>query len=148
MKTTLRQATLKDARAIAALSGQLGYPDPTGQTPGRLESLVESPDHAVFVACLADGMVVGWCHAFLANRVESDPFAELGGFVVDEEHRGQGIGRSLQGVAEEWVRERGISKLRVRSRSERTRAHGLFRGLGFRLSKEQHVFDKKLDPDD
>lgn len=147
MKTTLRQATRKDAPAIADLSVQLGYPDPTRQTPQRLEFLILSPDHVVFVACLVDGTVVGWCHAFLAYRVESDPFTELGGIVVDEKHRGQGIGWSLLGAVEDWVRDRGISKLRVRSRSERVKTHGFFGRLGFQLVKGQHVFDKILDPD-
>lgn len=147
MKVTLRQATRNDARAIADLSDQLGYPDLTGQTSGRLDYLIQSSDHAVLVACLDDDTVVGWCHAFLAYRIESDPFAELGGFVVAEDHRGQGIGRSLLGAVEEWVSERGISKLRIRSKSERNAAHGFFRRSGFQLAKDQLVFDKKLDPE-
>jgi len=142
----LRTAIGKDAPAIGALSAQLGYPDSSRRTVGRLEFILREKDHAVLVACLADESVVGWIHVFAAYRLESEAFAELGGFVVAENQRGRGIGRSLLLAAEHWVRERGLAKLRIRSRSERAEAHEFYRRLGFKCSKEQHVFDKKLDP--
>lgn len=143
----LRPATVEDAPAIGELSDQLGYPDPSKRTEGRLVFLLGEKDHAILVACLADESVVGWIHVFVAHRLESDAFAELGGFVVAENQRGRGIGRLLLLAAEKWVLERDLEKLRVRSRSERDQAQGFYRRLGFQLSKEQHVFDKKLDPD-
>jgi len=143
----VRTAIAEDASDIRALSAQLGYPDPSSRTVGRLELILREKNHAVLVACLADESVVGWIHVFVAYRLESDAFAELGGFVVGENQRGRGIGRLLLLAAEHWVLERGLAKLRIRSRLERAEAHEFFKRLGFKVSKEQHVFDKKLDPD-
>ena len=143
-KPIIRPATLDDAPFIAELSAQLGYPGSMGQSATRLETLTQARDHVVMVACLEDGSVVGWIHVFLALRVESHVFAELGGFVVDEQHRGRGFGRFLLAAAEEWVLERDVSRLRVRPRSQRAAAHSFYRRRGFTLTKEQHVFDKEL----
>ena len=108
----LRRATIEDAPDIRALSAQLGYPDPSSRTVGRLEVILGEKDHAVLVACLADESVVGWIHVFVAHRLESDAFAELGGFVVAENQRGHGIGRLLLPAAEKWVLDQGLGKLR------------------------------------
>ena len=59
----------------------------------------------------------------------------------------RGIGRSLLAAIEEWVIQRGITKLRVRSRSSREDTHTFYERLGFSKSKKQHVFDKSLKTD-
>jgi GNAT superfamily N-acetyltransferase len=143
----IRIATLADAPAIEELSVQLGYASSQGETVDRLKEMVESTDHGVFVACAGKGMVVGWVHVFKTLRVESNAFSELGGFVVDEHHRGQGIGRMLLGAAEEWALARGLPKLRVRTRSGRAEAHAFYEQRGFSLKKEQYVYDKSLGPE-
>jgi len=143
----IRSATMDDSSALADLSTQLGYPTSPIQSANRLGVILDSNEHAILVACLADGTVVGWVHVFLALRVESDPFAEIGGFVVTEEFRSRGIGRCLLAAVEEWVIQRGITRLRIRSRSNRVDTHTFFERLGFSKSKQQHVFDKSLKPD-
>jgi len=85
-------------------------------------------------------------HVFLAFRVESDPFAEIGGFVVTEQHRGRGIGRLLLVAAEDWAKNHGIKKLRVRTRSTRLDAQVFYERLGFSQTKEQPVLDKSIEP--
>ncbi len=142
----IRVATLDDAQAIAGLCSQLGYPTTPPQSAARLTAVVRSDGHAVLVACLSDGLVVGWAHVFLALRIESNTFAELGGFVVAEAHRGLGIGRALLAAAEEWCVEQGVFKLRVRTRSGRVDARAFYEGFGFALAKKQHVYDKRLGP--
>lgn len=98
----------------------------------------------MLVACLEDGSVVGWIHVYIAMRVESNPFGELGGFVVEENHRRRGIGSALLGAAETWLTGRGIETLRVRSRSTRVDAHAFFEQAGFSMTKDQRVFDKPI----
>ena len=143
----IRRATVDDSSAIADLSTQLGYPTSQIQSANRLGLILDSNEHAILVACLADGTVVGWVHVFLAFRVESDQFAEIGGFVVKEEFRRRGIGRCLLAAAEEWVIQSGITKLRVRSRSNRVDTHTFYERLSFSKSKQQHVFGKSLKTD-
>jgi GNAT superfamily N-acetyltransferase len=143
----IRRATMDDSSALADLSTQLGYPTSQIQSANRLGVILDSNKHAIIVACLADGTVVGWVHVFLAFRVGSDPFAEIGGFVVTKEFRRRGIGRCLLEAIEEWVIQSGIAKLRIRSRSNRVDTHIFYGRLGFSKSKQQHVFDKSLKPD-
>ncbi len=139
-----RKALLADAAVVAELSTQLGYPSSVRQLVDRLVSILDSSEHLVLVAHLPDGEVVGWIHVFLALRIESDSFAELGGFVVTERLRSRGIGRALLEVAEKWVERQGIKKLRVRTRSTRRDAQAFYEKLGFSLTKQQHVYDKPV----
>ena len=141
---TIRKAEQSDAQQLAALSEQLGYPAATQQIEVRLAAILDSEIQKVFVASLSDGTVIGWIDVFIALRLESDPFAEIGGFVVDEKYRGSGAGRALLTAAENWARDHGIHKLRIRSRMGRTDSHSVFEHLGFAKTKEQFVFDKPL----
>lgn len=143
-KPQIRRATLDDAPALAELSSELGYPTSVGAAGKRLALLLSSDDHAVLVAASADGRVLGWIHAFLALRVESDTFAELGGFVVGEEYRRRGIGRRLLAAAEAWASSRDVQMLRVRSRTSRADARLFYERLGFRETKQQRVMNKAL----
>jgi GNAT superfamily N-acetyltransferase len=92
----------------------------------------------------AAGPVVGWIHVFAAHRLESGPFAEIGGLVVGEEARGRGVGKRLLAAARSWAFERGIRELRVRSNVLRERAHRFYEREGFARSKEQAVFVQSL----
>lgn len=141
----IRDATREDASAITELSRQLGYPASLRQCQGRLDSILVSREHSVVVACGSDGSTVGWIHVFVAHRVESDSFAELGGFVVDENHHGIGIGKRLLAAAEEWVICCGLPHLRVRSRTNRTGAVAFYERMGFAKTKDQCVFDKPMN---
>lgn len=131
---------------LAELSVELGYPTSAAEPAARLRPILRSDEHAVFVARLPDGAVIGWIHVFLALRIESARFAELGGFVVSGPHRRRGIGRLLLTAAETWARERGVGKLRVRTRADRADAKRFYERSGFRQTKEQRVFDKTLAP--
>jgi GNAT superfamily N-acetyltransferase len=88
----------------------------------------------------AAGEVAGWLHAATALRLESPPYAEIGGLVVEERRRGQGIGERLVRAAIGWAGERGYAELRVRSNVVRADAHRFYRRLGFASVKTQAVF--------
>ena len=139
----IRAARDGDARAIAALSGELGYPTRAEDVGRRLTRVARADDHAVYVAD-DDGSVVGWIHVFASLRLESEPFAELGGLVVGEAWRGRGIGRRLIERASRWARDQSFEALRVRTRAEREDAHRFYRRIGFRLAKTQRVFVLKV----
>jgi GNAT superfamily N-acetyltransferase len=141
---TIREARICDAREIAGLSGELGYPSPTERTVERLRSLIARKENGVLVALSREGSVLGWIHVYITHLLETDPFAELGGFVVTAERRGQGIGKHLMAEVERWVAQRGISKIRIRSRSTRVDAHAFYEKCDYRIDKTQHVFEKTL----
>jgi N-acetylglutamate synthase-like GNAT family acetyltransferase len=140
-QATIRTAETKDAGEIARLSEQLGYPAVIEKVRRRISKIADSKQDEVFVTADEDGRVVGWIHVFDALRLESEPFAEIGGIIVDADCRNQGIGKSLLIRAEDWAKEKGLSRLRVRSRDSRDEAHRFFCGFGFTKSKTQQIFD-------
>jgi N-acetylglutamate synthase-like GNAT family acetyltransferase len=143
-EVTIRQVEAEDIREISRLSEQLGYPSSPEQMRCRVEQIIESQQDKVFIAVSEDGAVVGWIHVFAAMRLESEPFAEIGGIIVDSEYRSHGIGKKLLESAEDWAAQKNLTKLRVRSRTSRDNAHRFFRSFGFVQSKTQHIFDKTI----
>src|ERR1043165_5635509 len=103
MSILIRTAKKEDAKAISRLSSQLGYQISEEDTIYNIELLNESEHDVVYVAIL-DNNVIGWIHIFYSLRIESKPFCEIGGLVVDENIRGSGIGRMLIKKAVEWSR--------------------------------------------
>ncbi|MFN8307052.1 MAG: GNAT family N-acetyltransferase [Ferruginibacter sp.] len=145
MNLYLRNATLADCEAIARLAGQLGYQTTAEQMQERLRILLPNPDHHILIA-VADEQIAGWLHACLSATVESDPWVEIAGLVVDETQRGQGIGKQLVQEALNWASTKDVQKVRVRSNTKRTDAHRFYTGMGFTERKEQKVFDITLQP--
>jgi GNAT superfamily N-acetyltransferase len=141
---TIREAAPADAPALAALSGQLGYPVAAAEMEERLRALLGDPRHAVFVWQGADGQVLGWIHVFRSLYLEIPPMAEIGGLVIDEGARGRGIGAALVERVERWALEQGLARMRVRSRLERADAHRFYDRLGYARFKRSQVFTKEL----
>jgi len=140
----VRAAEIKDAEDIARLAIQLGYPSSPAQIRRRISKIMKDGAHAAYVATSSHGRVVGWVHAFVYRLVESDPQAEIGGLVVNEDFRGRGIGKLLMNRAERWARSQGLKSVYLRSNVIREKAHAFYRRLGYRIIKTQHAFRKKL----
>lgn len=137
-----RTLQLADAPALLPLCAQLGYPCTLDQLERRLRDLLPSPDDGCIGAQGEDGRLVGWVHVQGRHVLESDPYAEIVGLVVDERCRGRGVGRALVAAAETWAWGAGYPELRVRSNVTRTGAHAFYQRLGFDLTKTSHVFAK------
>lgn len=142
----LRVARESDSLQLARLATQLGYPSTEGDIAARFARIRTEGAGEVLVAVNADDVVIAWTHVFLARRLESATFAEVGGLVVDESRRGAGIGEKLTRAAEEWAQARGAAILRVRSNIVRERAHHFYERLGYERAKTQAVFAKELGP--
>ena len=140
---TFREATLDDAEAICSLSKQLGSNAALSETAERLKAIINDKTHCAFVA-VAEGSVIGWIHGFYATRIESAPFVEVGGLVVDTQARGAGVGRKLVQQVMEWSAQHSVTRLRVRTNTARFQTHQFYRKMGFTEAKEQKVFDLKL----
>ena len=144
MEVSIRTATIHDSRSIADLSGQLGYSANEQSIRTRLSHLIEDDKNdCVFVAKIGTKMI-GWIHGFYAVRVETDPFVEIGGLVVDEDNRGKGIGTLLIKEVIHWSRSIDCNRIRVRSNTKRQESHSFYLKFGFRETKEQKIFDLQL----
>jgi GNAT superfamily N-acetyltransferase len=141
---TIRPACDADAPAVAALSGQLGYPSGVDEIAQRMACLAAHSDQAILVA-EETGAVVAWVHIIGAERLVVAPFAEVGGLVVDAAWRGRGLGTALLAAAETWAAERGYELMRIRSNVIREDAHRFYEARGYEGSKRQVVFAKTLD---
>jgi GNAT superfamily N-acetyltransferase len=141
----IRALTAADAEPAARLSTQLGYPTTPAAIRARIDFLSGLPDHALFAAEAGDGAVLGWLHVFGEHLLEEPvSYAEIGGLVVDESARRQGVGRALLRAAEEWAARHGYPELRLRTSSRREDAHAFYRRSGYVLEKTQLRFRKPL----
>jgi GNAT superfamily N-acetyltransferase len=139
-----RPAQLSDLPRLSELSSQLGYPVSETELGRRLTHLLSRPDHHVILAETNSEQVVGWIHAAEQWVLESEPACEILGMVVDQNCRGQGIGRTLVAAIELWAGTRGIAVLKVRSNIVRAESHPFYERLGFIRVKSQHVYRKSL----
>jgi GNAT superfamily N-acetyltransferase len=143
MEIQIKTLTIEHAQDVQRLSEQLGYPLPSDEIENNIKEVISNNDHATFVA-VKDGKIVGWIHGFKAVFLESKPFVEIGGLVVDENYRGKGIGKKLIERIKQWCLKKQISTLRVRSQLKRKEAHQFYLNNGFKEIKEQKVFEISL----
>jgi GNAT superfamily N-acetyltransferase len=139
----IRPIEAGDARVAAILCTQLGYPADEAAVLERMRQIAGDAHRAVLVACL-DDVVAGWIDLSVEYHLQSEPAALIGGLVVAEPARGQGVGRQLCKAAEEWARAQGVRRLRVRSNVIRERAHEFYLRDGYARVKTSAVFEKKL----
>jgi GNAT superfamily N-acetyltransferase len=145
MDLQIREMRIEDAISIARLSGQFGYQSSEEETKERILMLKKFPDNCGFVA-IADNEIVGWIHVMLSTRIESQPFYEISGLVVDESYRGQGIGKKLVGEVKSWCNGKDIRKLRVRCNITRIRSYEFYVKSGFDETKVSKIFEMDLKP--
>ena len=141
----VRPAEAKDVKALASLAGQLGYPIRKSEVQRQLSLLAKEEGHAVFVAELGGHGIVGWIHMMPRQLLYSPRLAEIGGLVVDAEHRRKGVGRALIHAGEQWAKGHGYSRIVVRSNAVRKEAHDFYPSLGYDSVKTQKVYRKELN---
>ena len=139
MKIIIREMAADDAKAVNTLSNQLGYPLSIEQTLQNIYSVLESKDHTAFVAEY-ENKIVGWIGASQAIMIEVMPHCEINGLVIDQDHRGMGIGKLLIDRVKQWAREKNNSKIGLRCNVKRTEAHLFYQHLGFTEIKQQKNF--------
>jgi GNAT superfamily N-acetyltransferase len=140
---SIRRLTVDDAEAAAELSSQLGYPCLAGDLRERIDELLLAADRVAFAA-VVDGQIAGWIDAAMERHLQSPASAVIGGLVVREDMRGQGVGRRLCLEVEEWARSKSVPLVRVRSQIKREDAHRFYLRDGYRKVKTSFVFEKTV----
>jgi len=143
-KVIIRRAQPTDLTIFTQLCAQLGYPTDEAVFSRRFDTISVDDRQAVFAAEIGDGTVIGWLHVLTTMYLESEPFAEIGGIVVDEQYRRYGAGRALMQAAEDWARGQGLRAVRLRSNVIREKAHIFYRSIGYQQVKAQYTFEKEL----
>ena len=140
MEVLVREVSRQDAREVMLLSQQLGYDISLPEINANIETLLKDDDNKVFVA-EHNNNVIGWIGAALVLTIQSLPFCEIRGLVVDEKFRKNNIGKLLLEKAIKWSKEKGCKKLRVRCNVKRKDTHAFYMHLGFTEKKEQKIFE-------
>lgn len=139
----IRSIEARDAHEVSLLIEQLGYQRAADGVLAWIERINLDPTSQIaFVACLRNE-VIGWIEISIERRLQTPPFALIGGLVIKDEVRGRGIGRELCQHAEAWSWNQGVDTLRVTSRSTRPDAHRFYLRDGYREVKTSLVFEKK-----
>jgi GNAT superfamily N-acetyltransferase len=143
MALDVRTAREGDTEAIAALVGQLQYQAEASEVAERLVDIARDPEAVVLVA-ESEGCIAGWIHVYGVTWIQMGRFAGVGGMVVADGWRGQGIGSRLLEAAELWAVEQGYPVIRVRSNVIREQAHSFYQDRGYRTEKQLFSFLKIL----
>ena len=128
---TLRPTRTDDAPTMTTLMTQLDYPTNEPQMRRRLELLARNDTVGAIVA-ERNGAVVGMIGLRAEHGFEFDGVqGQIAALVVDEQFRGQGIGRLLVAAGEEWLRQRGAGRVMVTSAHRREDTHRFYERLGY-----------------
>lgn len=106
-----------------------------GEAADIFTRVLLDPNQHTLVADGYDEVIGTLVVAILPNLAHGGaPYAVVENVVVDEEHRGEGVGRALMEEATSRAREAGAYKLALCSNLEREGAHAFYRSLGMRES--------------
>jgi GNAT superfamily N-acetyltransferase len=134
----IREPRAEDAAAIATLLGQLGYPTGAAAVNGRLDRLRDAGDRVVVAE--VGGRVVGVASLHVSPSLEDDgPAGKLAALVVDEAHRGSGIGRALVDAMEAEARARGCAVFFLTTAERRADAHAFYERLGLEYTGRRYA---------
>ena len=141
----IRNATPDDARAVALLLGELGYPTTPDDAALRIDKINALDDAQLFVAADDDGSLLGLVSAQVLRGVmhANEPVGHITAMVVTSRVRRGGVGRALIAAIEDWLREQGCTKVNVTSKNTRLDAHAFYEGLAYDRSglRFTHVFE-------
>ncbi|HKA49758.1 MAG TPA: GNAT family N-acetyltransferase [Candidatus Dormibacteraeota bacterium] len=126
---TLRPAIADDARVVADLLGQLGYPVSASEARSRL-----SREGARLILAEAAGEPLGLLELTIHHHItHARPLARVTAMVVRDSARRQGAGRQLMEHAAELARAKGCEGIELTSglRPERMHSHRFYEALGY-----------------
>jgi aminoglycoside 6'-N-acetyltransferase I len=127
----VRESVMSDARALADLVSELGYPTTGDQMRARLETILADSTCATLVAVL-DGRIAGFIGISVRQSYELDgTFAQIMALVVAGAYQRRGIGRELVGCAERLLATRGVSVVIVNTGNQRLDAHAFYEKNGY-----------------
>ena len=143
MEILIREMGIQHAEPITMLSVQLGYNQTQEEIRNQIAAVNAHKDNCAFVI-VHEGLKSWDELGFKTIRIESRPFIEIGGLVVDVIYRVKGVGKMLVNKIKEWCLMQNISSLRVRCNKKRTAAHQFNHSAGFSEIKVQKVFGLEI----
>jgi ribosomal protein S18 acetylase RimI-like enzyme len=140
----IRRMAETDAEAVAALAGELGYPNEVESIRERIRAIDEFDLDLLLVAVDPTDMPVGFIQAHRVCIIEVGFRVEILGLVVSSSARRSGLARRLIEEAERWAENIGAEAISVRSNTKRIEAHLFYPALGYKKIKTQAVYEKAV----
>jgi GNAT superfamily N-acetyltransferase len=138
----IRTATRNDLPRLVELVDQLSIEqsreDSAYDYLPAFEAIEADSRQTLFVAEDEQGGLVGTLVLIVVANLShrGRPWAIIENVVVDEEHRGKGVGEQLVRHAVGLAREAGCYKVALASNKQRDDAHRFYRRLGFTATHE------------
>ena len=120
--------------------------DRTNQVALQKAIHAPEPDSVIFVAEAEDGRQAGFIH--LQTQIDyfnGEDHGYISDLAVDKSFEGQGVGRALMNIANEWARERGYQLLTLYVFASNTRAQQLYEKNGFQQELIKYAKVIKLE---
>ncbi len=144
MTVQVREAQLEDTPAVCRMLLELGHDAEEPLIRRRLERILGTTDHVVFLAFERPHGVVGMLHASVAIGLTHRPRVELHAIVVANAHRCAGTGRMLLERVHNWALRRGIDDVATQLQRHRKAAHLFFGKLGYSVVSELRAYQRDL----
>ena len=114
IELNIRRATSADRAEWLRMRHALWYEDDIETLELDMDRMLADPMTPVFVAERGDGKLGGFLEASArkyADGALSSPVGYIEGWYVDDDLRGQGIGKALIQTAEDWARSVGATEM-------------------------------------
>ncbi len=131
MAILLRRATKADAKYIALLLAELGYPSKEADVCKRLDRFLQG-NLSCFLVAQSASEVIGLITAELVPYFPNgSTICRVTSLIVSSDHRNRRIGEKLVAGAADFAREHHCSGIEITSAEHRFDAHRFYQRLGF-----------------
>ena len=131
MTITLRRATMNDAKHVALLLTELGYPSTEVDVQERLDRAQDTDASCCLVAQSADdviGLIIAELVPYFPN---GSTICRVTALVVLPPHRSRGLGEKLLAAVTDFARRHHCAGIELTSSERRVDAHRFYQRLGF-----------------
>jgi predicted N-acetyltransferase YhbS len=131
MAVMLRRATEADAKSVALLLSELGYPSREVDVRDRLCRSLHRHSSCSLVA-QSENEIIGLINAELVPYFPNgSTICRVTALIVGSQYRGRGVGKKLLAGAAGFAREHHCVGIEITSAEHRLEAHRFYERLGF-----------------
>lgn len=147
MSFTIRRATHDDKPDWLRMRQRLWPEAPVEYLSFDMDERLADANYAIFVAVSADGQLLAFIEAGLreyGEGCETSPVGYIEAWYVDEDTRGQNLGRELVSLAEQWARQKGCTEMASDTWLENEASIAAHLKLGYEEAERLVHFVKRL----
>lgn len=147
MKTTIREATAKDAEKIASLAVQMWKSHTVEELAQEFCEYMDKESNIIFLA-ISDECTVGFAQCGLrydyVEGTDSSPVGYLEGIFVVEEYRKRGLAKDMLEACQKWAKQQGCKEFASDCELDNKVSLEFHLKMGFDEANRIICFTKKL----